>query len=517
MDGEHNLARLADVAVERHGDRPALWFEGTWHSSGELQDRVHRVAGGLRRLGVEPGDRVVVHMANCPEVGLTYQATWRAGAVTTPAIFLLPVLELRHVLADAEATVVVTTPEFVDKVVEAAAGLDHVRHLVCVGGEPSQLAQRGVVSFAELEGDDSSPIVPRADDDLAALLYTGGTTGRAKGVRLSHANLWHCARAAEEAGRVTGVTRTLMPLPLAHAYGLTVSVAAGHTVEASDSILLRWFDPELFLRLVAEHRAQRATVVPTMLQVLLGQPLEEHDLSSLQIVNCGSAPLPAHLVTAFEQRVPSARVLEGYGLSESGGIAATNRPGARRLGTVGTALPGYDIRVVDEEGAGLPAGDVGEVVVRSRGVMQGYWRAPDATATTVRDDWLYTGDLGSLDEDGYLTIADRKKDLIIRGGFNVHPSDVEEALAEHPAVLAAGVVGRPDERYGEEVVAFAQVAPGQSVTGDDLVVWSRERLGGYRYPREVVVVEDLPRTPVLKIDRKALRARVVEEGQADAP
>lgn len=508
MVGEHNLARLADAAVERHGERPVVWFEGTWHHSGDLQDRVHRVAGGLRNLGVAPGDRVVVHMANCPEVGLTYQATWRAGAVTTPAIFLLPVAELRHVLADAEATVVVTTPEFLDKAVEAAAGLDHLRHVICVDGEASQLAERGVVPFAELEQGDPAPIVARGDDDLAALLYTGGTTGRAKGVRLSHANLWHCARAAEEAGRVTGITRTIMPLPLAHAYGLTVSVAAGHTVEPSDSILLRWFEPDLFLRLVAQHRAQRATVVPTMLQVLLGQPLEDHDLSSLQVVNCGSAPLPAHLVDAFEQRVPSARVLEGYGLSESGGIAATNRPGARRLGTVGTALPGYDIRVVDEDGTEVPTGEVGEVVVRSPGVMQGYWRAPEDTAAAVRDGWLYTGDLGSMDDEGYLTIVDRKKDLIIRGGFNVHPSDVEAALAEHPAVLAAGVVGRPDDRYGEEVVAFAQVAPGQSVTGEDLVAWSRERLGGYRYPREVVVVDDLPRTPVLKIDRKALRERL---------
>lgn len=510
MAGDHNLARLADAAVDRHGDRPSLWFEGQWYRSGDLQDRVHRVAAGLRELDVAAGDRVVVHMANCPEVGITYQATWRAGAVTTPAIFLLPVEELRHVLASSEAAAVVTTPEFVDKVVEAADALDHVRHVICVGEPPASLSGRGVVPFAQLEQAAPSPIVDRADDDLAALLFTGGTTGRAKGVALSHENLWFCARAAEEAGRLEGVTRTIMPLPLAHAYGLTVSVAAGHTVEPSDSILLRWFDPTSFLQLVDDHGAQRATVVPTMLQVLLGMPLEDHDLSSLRIVNCGSAPLPTHLAEAFEQRVPSAEVLEGYGLSESAGIATANRAGARRLGTVGQPLPGYTLRIVDETGQQVPTGEVGEVMISSRGVMQGYWRDPDATDAALRDGWLATGDLGSVDGDGYLTIADRKKDLIIRGGFNVHPSDVEAALAEHPDVVAAGVVGRPDERYGEEVVAFAQLTPGAAVAGDELVAWSRDRLGGYRYPREVHVVDELPRTPVLKIDRKALRGQLTD-------
>ena len=398
MTGTLHLAALADRSVERHGDWPALWFEGRWWRSVELQDRAHRVAGGLRALGVDAGDRVVVHMANCPEVGLTYQATWRAGAVATPAIFLLPVPELRHVLVDAQATVVVTTAEFVDKAVEASAGLEHVRHVVCVGGDPAALAERGVVPFADLEQAEPSPIVDRADDDLAALLYTGGTTGRAKGVCLSHANLWHCARAAEEAGRVDGITRTLMPLPLAHVYGMTVSVAGGHTVEPSRSILMRWFEPAGFLDLVAAHGAQRATLVPTMLQLLLAQPLEDHDLSSLKVVNCGSAPLPLHLVEAFEARVPSAEVLEGYGLSEVAGIATANRPGDRRLGTVGPPLPGIDLRIVADDGTELPTGEVGEVLVRSPGVMQGYWRAPAATGAALRDGWLHTGDLGSLDE-----------------------------------------------------------------------------------------------------------------------
>jgi long-chain acyl-CoA synthetase len=501
--GEHNLARLAEQAFERRGDYPSLLFEQRWHSSAELFERARRIAGGLMALGVAPGDRVVVTMANSPEVGIVYNALWRAGAVVTPATFLLPPEDLRHVIADAEACGVVTSPEFVDKVREAVAGLDDVRFVLCTensGGE--------VVSLESLEAAEPASIVDRADDDLAALLYTGGTTGRAKGVMLSHANLHFSGRAADDAAHVAGVNRALATLPLSHSYGILVTIVAMHNPEPGVAVLLRWFEPRAFLALIAEHRLQIAAVVPSMLQILLAQPLEDHDLSSLRFVPCGGAPLAPEVEAKFCRRVPSVSVRQGYGLTETAALISTNPAGGEKPGSVGRPVPGCSVEIVDDDGRELPPGELGEICCRSPGVMRGYWRSPETTAEALRDGRLHTGDIGYLDRDDYLFIVDRKKDLIIRGGFNVYPRDVEDALLEHPAVQLAGVVGRPDQRQGEEVVAFVSVHSEANVTPDELIAWAREHIGGYKYPRELEIVDSVPLTPVGKIDRKALRSRI---------
>ncbi|MBW3659696.1 MAG: AMP-binding protein, partial [Actinobacteria bacterium] len=277
--------------------------------------------------------------------------------------------------------------------------------------------------------------------------------------------------------------------------------------------LMRWFEPNAVVSLIEEHRLEQATLVPTMLKLLLTLPLEEHDLSTLKRVVCGSAPLPAETRQAFEARVPSVTVCEGYGLTETTGAATSDRMTRRRTGTVGQALPGMELRIVDDAGDDVPPGEPGEVLVGGRSVSPGYWDADDATSATFFDDpdgregvrWCRTGDIGSLDGDGYLTILDRKKDLIIRGGFNIYPRDVEDALHEHPAVATAGVVGRPDDTYGEEIVAFVTPQPGAEVDPEEVKAWARERLGPKSYPREVKVIEALPLTPVMKIDRKQLR------------
>ena len=502
--GARNLAVLAEEAYNRHGDRKVLYFEDRWLRSSELRDRTERAAGGFAELGVAPGDRVVVLMANCPEVAMAYGGLWRAGAVVTPAIFLLPPEQIRHILVDSEAVAIVTTPEFVPTVREAAKDVETLRHVIVVDSD----AEDGTVPWAQLEAADAIPVVARANDDLAALMYTGGTTGRAKGVMLSHENLWYCGQSSEAASYVPGVTRTLSALPLAHAFGLLVSVAGMHTREPGDAVLMRWFDPEGFLDLAESLRIQRATAVPAMLQLLLAHPLEDRDLSAWSYVTVGASPLPVDVARELERRVPGLTVLEGYGCTESGGVMAVNPPDAPRLGTVGHPLPGYEIRVVDDDGNDVAAGDPGEVIVRAQGVMQGYWRAPEATREALRDSWFYTGDVGQLDADGYLSIVDRKKDLIIRNGFNVFPRDVEDELAKHPAVAVAGVVGRPDDRVGEEVVAFVQVVAGQDVEPEELVAWAREHIGGYKYPREVHLVDQIPLTPIMKTDRKALRAEL---------
>jgi long-chain acyl-CoA synthetase len=482
----HNLARAAEDALERNGDYESLWFEGDWHRSAQLFERGTRLAGGLRELGVEPGDRVVVLMANCPEVGISYNAVWRAGAVVTPAIFLLPPVELAHVIADSGARLVLASPELADNAREAAGNAEVVT----------------TDRFAELEQGEPSPIVPPAGADLAALMYTGGTTGRAKGVMLSHENLWVAGKAGHDAGYVPGIVRALNALPLSHAFGLLVTVVGFHTREPQVSALMRWFTPDAWLELAQSHRAQIVAVVPSMLKLLLAQPLEDYDLSELRHIVSGAAPLPPETARELLERLPGVQLREGYGLTESSALVSSTPPGRTRLGSVGTAVPGIDVRIHEPDEQG-----VGEIVVRSGTVMLGYWQAPELTAQVLREGWLHTGDLGYLDDDGYLYVVDRKKDLIIRGGFNVFPRDVEEALMEHPAVAAAGVVGRPDELHGEEVVAFVELSS-NDVGADELVAFCKERIGGYKYPREVHVISSLPLTPVGKIDRKALRAQV---------
>ena len=498
-----NLATLAETAFEARGDYDAIFFEDRWLRSGEAFRATRAAAAGLIELGIQPGDRVIVLMANTPDVGIAYGALWAAGAVITPVVFLLPPQEIAHILRDSGAVAVITTHEFISNVTLAAEGIPTLKWIIASGNE-----EEGVVSLAALKEHEPAGTVPRADDDLAALLYTGGTTGQAKGVMLTHANLYDCAQSAQEAAEIPGVARTIVPLPLSHAFGLIVSVAGLHQKEAAQHVLMRWFDPAAFCALVAEHRMQRATVIPTMLQLLLGQRLEDHDLSSLTYINCGAAPLSLEVVEEFERRVPSATILEGYGLTESGAVVSVNPPDRRKLGTVGLPIPRFEVRVEGADGAVLPSGEVGEICVRGPGVMTGYWESPEATAETLRDGWLHTGDLGSLDEDGYITIADRKKDLIIRGGFNVFPRDVEDALLEHPSVAMAGVVGRPHPTHGEEVIAFVSVKPDQPITSEELIAFMKDRVGAVKYPREIRIVDAIPLTPIGKIDRKALRETV---------
>jgi long-chain acyl-CoA synthetase len=272
--------------------------------------------------------------------------------------------------------------------------------------------------------------------------------------------------------------------------------------------MLRRFDAAAAIGLIARHAVDELQAVPSMIQMLLSQPLEDFDLSSLRVIFSGGAALAAEVLHEFKQRVPSASILEGYGLTESSTLLTATPPGREKPGSVGTALTGVEVRVVDLEGRPMTRGEVGEICTRSKSVMLGYWNAPEQSATALRDGWLATGDIGCVDEDGYVFILDRKKDLIIRGGFNVYPRDVEDSMLEHPAIHMAAVIGRPDAIHGEEVLAFVTLNAGANASGEELVAWGRERIGGYKYPREVRVLETMPLTDVGKTDRKALRALV---------
>ena len=517
--GEENLARQAVLALERQGDHDSLFYEGRWHTAGSLADRAARLATGLTDLGVRPGDRLVVLMANCPEVLITYSAAWRAGAVVTPLIFLVSEDELRNALVDSGAVGVVTTAEFLPKVSAALAGAPGVRFVVLPGaGAAPASAAPGVpvLDFAQVEAGAPGSIVDRSGTDLAALLFTGGTTGRSKGVPLTHANLFWCGWAAYQNAARFNLNSALVPLPLAHAYGLLVFCLGFHRDEGGRTILMRWFDPAGWLKLAEEHRVQSSALVPSMIQMLLSQPLEQADLSELTVVSSGASPLAEEVLREFEKRVPSATIYEGYGCTESAVIISNNPYGARRVGSVGRPVPGCEVSILDDSGAMLPVGQDGEICARSPGMMSGYWHAPDSASTVLAGGWLHTGDIGHLDADGYLYVVDRKKDLILRGGFNVFPRDVEDVLVAHPAVALAGVVGRPDVRLGEEVVAFVSLRPDAVVTAEELSEHARKHLGANKYPRQITIVPAIPLTSVGKLDRKKLR-QWVADGAASLP
>ncbi|WP_462187303.1 MULTISPECIES: class I adenylate-forming enzyme family protein [unclassified Frankia] len=524
-----SLGRLAELAQERTGGTAELRFEGRDQTSGELLARARRLSGGLRAAGLRRGDRVAVCMANCPEVGVTYQAVWRAGGVVTPVLFLLTEHELRHVLVDSGARFVVTTPEFLDRVRAAVGdGGSAVRALILADGDrpgvsppppqspspPRSMLQAGtlrvglttpVLRFADLEAGEESPVVEVDPSDMAALLYTGGTTGRAKGVVLSHDGLsaggW-AAMSATPDEKLAG----LLPLPLSHVYGLTISVMTLHMVNPGPMVLMRWFEPRSWLDLVVEHQVNISALVPSMVAQLLAQPLHDYDLSTLRRVTSGGAPLPRETALEWRRRLPSAELVEGYGCTESSAIITTSPVGGTRLGSVGVPAPGVEVRIELPDGCEAGRGQDAEICVRGPMVMTGYWQAPEATAGALRGGWLHTGDIGRLDPDGYLYVVDRIKDLIIRGGVNVYPRDVEDGLLAHPEVASCGVVGRPDSRRGEEVVAFVELVPGGTVSPEELVRWGRARLGPIRYPREVHIVEALPLTSSLKTDRRMLRS-----------
>ena len=492
-----NLARLGEENVERFGPYVSLAFEDREYTNVEQQGAASRLAHALTRLGVAEGDRIVVMLPNCPEVLQAYAAILKTGAVVVPVVFLLSPEEVRHILADSEARVVITSEVLAAKV-EGWPGT-----VIMVGGGGSGLAYDDLVAAES----DRFATRDRGDADLAVILYTAGTTGRPKGVALSHGNLAANAHASASLYEMDRTRWALAVLPLSHSYGLTM-MNAGNLL-GTRSVLLRWFNPELVLETIQRYRVQSMAGVPTMYVYLLNYPGGEgFDTSSVRVWGSGAAPLPTEIVEPFERKF-GGKLMEGYGLTEASPVVSAHRlSGVRKLGSVGQPLPGVEVRILDDEDRVLPVGEVGEVGVRGANVMLGYYRMPEETAAVLRDGWLRTGDVGRLDADGFLYIVERKKDLIIRGGFNIYPREVEEVLYAHPGIAEAAVVGRRDALMGEEVVAYVVAKSGATLEAKAVIAFCEERLARYKCPREVRLVEALPKSPIGKILRKELRTRV---------
>jgi long-chain acyl-CoA synthetase len=501
-----NLATILRESALAGPDRPLLHVGPTTLTYREVDAISGRVAAGLRAAGLRRGDTVALHLPNVPEFVFAYFGALKAGITVVPLNPLLKAPEIAYHLRDSGSHLLITFAAFAGEAVRGAEEAGHIRtHVV---GSPGAELPTGTRPFEELYGADDDDVEPMNSDDTALVIYTSGTTGRPKGAELTHFQMYMaCTVAGQTFGyRVDDVTMAV--LPLFHVFGLS-SVLNCVVRFGASAVLEPRFQVATVLDSIEAHRVTVFAGVPTMFIALTQADLAGRDVSSLRVCVSGGASIPGEVLKAFEAAYAGAPVLEGYGLSETCALATFNQSAEdRRVGSIGRRMWGVEIRVVDGEDRELPAGpdQVGEIVLRGHNVMKGYRGKPDATAEVLRSGWFHTGDLGYRDEDDFFYIVDRTKDLVIRGGFNVYPREIEEVLHAHPAVLEAAVLGRPDPRLGEEVVAFITLKRGATVTPDELIAFSKERMAAYKYPREVIVVDQMPKGGSGKVLKNELRA-----------
>jgi long-chain acyl-CoA synthetase len=475
-----NLASLPDRRAAAAPNAPAVADDHLDLDNTAFLDAVRRAAATLRNSGVGPGSVVALMLPNRAEFVVAMFAAWRLGAAVTPISPTLVPVEVAYQVADAAAAVLIT-----DRDVAA------------------EIPVLNVDDFTD-EPDTTVP-VENSDDALALLIYTSGTTGRPKGVMLDHGNVNAMCAMVIEGFELTGTDHSLLILPLFHVNGIVVSTLSPLIAGGRATIAGR-FNPTTFFDRVEASRATYFSAVPTIYTMLAALPAEvKPDTSSVRFAVCGAAPASVELLERFESRY-GIGLIEGYGLSE-GSCASTGNPlnGKRKPGTVGTPLPGQEIRIVDPAGTVLPQGEVGEVVIKGRNVMRGYLNRPEETAKTLVDGWLHTGDVGRFDEDGYLVLVDRAKDMIIRGGENIYPKEIETVVYQLPGIAEAAVVGQASALYGEEPVLFASLQAGADLTADTIAGHLRASLSKYKLPVAITLLDDLPKNPVGKIDKPSLR------------
>jgi long-chain acyl-CoA synthetase len=533
-----NLARMLDDTAKRFPERPALHYEGRRITYRELADASWRFGAALQQLGVNKGDKVGLILPNCPQAVIALFGALRIGAVVAQNNPLYTERELAHQLADADVDVLVTL-DLVYERVKAVRRTVPIREVVVtsvldeLAGLKRVLApytRKGKAVSAQIGRDEpvrrwravlagspgpANEVEVDPDEDLALLQYTGGTTGLSKGVMLTHTNL--NANSAQinawlpdlEPGREV----ILAVLPFFHSYGMTTCLTLGMRIGAA-IVLLPRFELKRVFEAIDKYRPTMFPGVPTMYVAINNSPeASKHDLSSIKACVSGAAPLPLEVSEEFE-RLSGGRLVEGYGLTESSPVTHANPIyGKRKVGSIGMPIPNTVARVADPEdlSKSMPVGEKGELAVKGPQVMKGYWNRPEETAGVLLDDgWLLTGDMATMDEEGYFAIVDRKKDLIIAGGYNIYPREVEEVLYEHPKIKEACVAGVPHSYMGEVVKAFVVLRDGQEATVEEIRDFAKERLAAYKVPRLVEFRDELPKTMIGKV----LRRKLVEEEQA---
>jgi len=515
-----NLASVLEHPARVTPQRVAITFNAQQLTYGQLNATADRVAAGLHALGIRAGDHVALSCPNVPWFPIAYFGILKAGAVVVPLNVLLKPREIAYHLKDSDAVALLAfegTPELpMAQMARAACDQANCRHLIIMTADPAAPSPvPGAMTMAQLtEGQRRLDSRRRRPDDTAVILYTSGTTGHAKGAELTHGNMLSNAIASRDmllpAARPGDESEVLLvTLPLFHSTAqscqMNTCLYGGWRM-----VLLPRFDPQTVLETMQQERVGFWIGVPTMYWSLL-EHVETQSIDPggyvehLRVCVSGGAPMPVEVLERFE-RTFRVRVLEGYGLSETSPAVCFNQlQKPSKPGTVGLPIFGVDVRVVDEHGRALPAGERGEVVIRGPNVMKGYYNRPDATLEVMRNGWFHTGDIGILDGDGYLSIVDRKKDMIIRGGYNVYPRELEEVIMTHPDVSLVAVVGVPDERLGEEVKAFIVPKPGAEPSAADLIGWFQDQFAAYKYPRLVEFRPALPTSATGKILKRELR------------
>jgi long-chain acyl-CoA synthetase len=512
-----NLAVLLEDSARNVPDRVAVACGPTRLTYAELDAKASQVAGALAARGIGPGDRVALSCPNLPSFPLVYYGILKTGATVVPLNIMLTEREIAYHLEDSTARAYFCfegTPELpVGQAGRAAfKATESCEHFVLLTADPHATSPSpGTETLAEFTHRQPAGFASAAtsETDTAVILYTSGTTGQPKGAELTHSGVVHNALLANRLFGLHPHDVHLLTLPLFHSFGQIVQMNAGFAAGAT-IVLLPRFSAATALELMQAEQVTFFAGVPTMYHALLNcEDTGRFDLATIaarmRIAVCGGAALPVELLRRFEERfgVP---ILEGYGLSETSPVATFNRPDRpRRPGSIGLPVWGVEVKILKENGSEAKDGELGEITIRGHNVMKGYFRRPEATAQAIdRDGWFRTGDIGTRDAGGYLYVVDRKKDMIIRGGFNVYPRELEEVLLTHPAVSLAAVVGVPHPSHGEEVKAFVVRVPGAALTDADLIAWCKQNMAAYKYPRIVEFRDSLPMTATGKILKREL-------------
>ncbi len=500
------LAEVVRDVARRDGTKAAIIFQDNPISYAALDTAIERAANALAARGIAHGDRVAILLPNIPQFVIAYYAVQRVGGVVVPINVLYRAEEIAYVLNDSEATALFVYELFYPNAAEALPAAPSVTQVIFVGAGD---APEGTTPWSALT-DGSAPErapVAIAPQDLATICYTSGTTGRSKGAMLTHRNfIANCEQCARIPGYDIGPEdRMLLVLPLFHIYGMNVCMTA--VLRAGGTIvLLPRFDATGVLEQIAKHRCTMLPGAPPMYVAWINHPdLTKYDLSSLRVAGSGAAALPVQVLETFRERT-GVEISEGYGLTEASPASHSNAAGGvSKPGSIGPVIPGVEARLVDDNDNDVPPGAEGEILLRGDNIMIGYWRNPEATAEALRGGWFHTGDIATMDADGYYTIVDRKKDMINAGGFKVWPREVEEVLYRHPAVQEAAVVPMPDAYSGEKPIAFVSFKNGQSATADELTEYCRAHLATFKVPRQFEFRDELPKLPTGKVLRRVLR------------
>jgi len=530
-DTDGTLNSMFSDTVAKHPDSRSVIFYGREFTFAEMGDMTARMTATLRGLGVEKDDRVALILANLPHYIAAHFGVLGAGATVVPNNPLYTDKELEFQLKDSGAKVVITLDLLLPRLLRIWDNTDLEHCIVCKVNDFLPGLKKYLYPIkAKLEGhkrkvpaDDRFSLftdcIAKADpakgtpaevssSDLAMLLYTGGTTGRSKGAMLTHSNLYSNARQVSSwlVDLQTGKEVILAAVPFFHSYGLTTCMHFS-VVCASPVVLIPKFDVTMVMQEIQKHKATIFPGVPTMYTAINVHPkVSKFDLSSIRACLSGAAPLPVEVQKTFEE-LTGGRLVEGFGLSEASPVTHANPVyGNRKIGMVGLPIPGTDCAIVDPHSRKeLGVGEVGEIAIKGPQVMQGYWNMPEETAGQLQEGWLFTGDMGQVDDEGYFAIVDRLKDMIISGGYNIYPREVEEVLYEHPSVLECGVIGMPDEYRGEAVKAYVVLKDGFEATEDQLIEHCREGLAKFKVPAKIIFAEDLPKSLIGKILRKEIR------------